>query len=61
MKKLLLCMCLLFATATYSADLKIAHVDSKLVFDKYADTKKAQKELWGFCGSCEHRVLCRAG
>ena len=44
MKKLLLCMCLLFATATYSADLKIAHVDSKLVFDKYADTKKAQKE-----------------
>jgi radical SAM protein with 4Fe4S-binding SPASM domain len=24
-------------------------------------TKKAQKELWGFCGSCEHRVLCRAG
>ena len=25
-------------------DLKLAHVDSKLIFDKYSDTKKAQKE-----------------
>jgi outer membrane protein len=28
----------------HAADLKIAHVDSKLVFDKYYETKKAQKE-----------------
>ncbi len=26
------------------ADLKIAHVDSKIIFDKYTETKKAQKE-----------------
>jgi outer membrane protein len=25
-------------------DLKLAHVDSKLIFDKYTETKKAQKE-----------------
>jgi outer membrane protein len=35
---------LLLVGTAFSADLKIAHVDSKLVFDKYADTKKAQKE-----------------
>jgi len=28
----------------HAADLKIAHVDSKLIFDKYSETKKAQKE-----------------
>jgi outer membrane protein len=44
MKNLLLGLGLLFASVAYSADLKIAHVDSKLVFEKYADTKKAQKE-----------------
>jgi outer membrane protein len=27
-----------------AADLKIAHVDSKMIFDKYAETTKAQKE-----------------
>lgn len=30
--------------AAHAADLKIAHVDSKLIFDKYHETKKAQKE-----------------
>ena len=35
---------LLMAGAVSAADLKIAHVDSKMIFDKYADTKKAQKE-----------------
>lgn len=44
MKNLLLCLGLLLAGVAYPADLKIAHVDSKMVFDKYADTKKAQKE-----------------
>ena len=47
MKKLILAFGLLLAGMAYTAnaaDLKIAHVDSKLVFDKYADTKKAQKE-----------------
>ncbi len=44
MKNLLFGLGLLFATFTHAADLKIAHVDSKLVFDKYTDTKKAQKE-----------------
>ncbi len=29
---------------SHAADLKIAHVDSKLIFDKYSETKKAQKE-----------------
>ncbi len=29
---------------SHAADLKIAHVDSKLIFDKYHETKKAQKE-----------------
>lgn len=27
-----------------AADLKIAHVDSKMIFDKYSETTKAQKE-----------------
>ena len=44
MNKMILALGLLFAGMAYPADLKIAHVDSKLVFDKYADTKKAQKE-----------------
>jgi outer membrane protein len=29
---------------SHGADLKIAHVDSKLIFDKYHETKKAQQE-----------------
>lgn len=44
MKKLLLGLSLLIASIANAGDLKIAHVDSKLVFEKYADTKKAQKE-----------------
>lgn len=35
---------LMMAGAVSAADLKIAHVDSKMIFDKYQDTKKAQKE-----------------
>src|SRR6185295_18650423 len=35
---------LILAAGVSAADLKIAHVDSKLIFEKYADTKKAQKE-----------------
>jgi outer membrane protein len=44
MNKLVLALGLLLAGIAYPADLKIAHVDSKMVFDKYAETKKAQKE-----------------
>ncbi|MDB5049906.1 MAG: hypothetical protein JWO30_2977 [Fibrobacteres bacterium] len=44
MKKSVLILGLLLVGMAFPADLKIAHVDSKLVFDKYADTKKAQKE-----------------
>ncbi len=32
------------ALAFGSTDLKIAHVDSKMIFDKYSETTKAQKE-----------------
>jgi outer membrane protein len=35
---------LVLAAAAFPAELKIAHVDSKLIFEKYSDTKKAQKE-----------------
>jgi outer membrane protein len=43
---------MLFATAVFllqyslclAKDLKIAHVDSKVIFDKYKETKTAQKE-----------------
>jgi outer membrane protein len=34
---------LTLATASF-ADLKIAHVDSKMIFEKYAETTKAQKD-----------------
>jgi outer membrane protein len=44
MKNAMLILGLLMAGAAHAAELKIAHVDSKLVFEKYADTKKAQKE-----------------
>ncbi len=37
-------MGLMLAGASFASDLKIAHVDSKMIFDKYVDTKKAQKE-----------------
>ena len=36
-------MLLVFATASF-ADLKIAHVDSKMIFEKYAETTKAEKD-----------------
>lgn len=32
------------AGSVAAAELKIAHVDSKLIFEKYGDTKKAQKQ-----------------
>ncbi len=35
---------LLLSGTASAADLKIAHVGSKMIFDKYAETKKAQKE-----------------
>lgn len=44
MKHLILAVGLFLTTFATAADLKIAHVDSKIVFDKYSDTKKAQKE-----------------
>jgi len=44
MKHLILALGLCLANFASASDLKIAHVDSKIVFDKYADTKKAQKE-----------------
>ena len=44
MKKTVMMLGLCLVGLGFSADLKIAHVDSKLVFEKYADTKKAQKE-----------------
>jgi outer membrane protein len=42
--RLVACLFSLFAVAVSAADLKIAHVDSKMVFEKYGETKKAQKE-----------------
>ncbi len=44
MKKLILGLILSFSAVTFASDLKIAHVDSKIVFEKYTETKKAQKE-----------------
>ncbi len=43
MKQLLCILALAFGSIAV-ADMKIAHVDSKLVFEKYGETKKAQKE-----------------
>jgi outer membrane protein len=37
-------LALSLAAAAAGADLKIAHVDSKMIFDKYSETTKAQKE-----------------
>ena len=44
MQRIIIALTLALAAAAYPAELKIAHVDSKLVFEKYADTKKAQKQ-----------------
>jgi outer membrane protein len=41
--KIWITMLLALATASF-ADLKIAHVDSKMIFEKYAETTKAQKD-----------------
>lgn len=42
--RLVACLFGVFAVAAGAADIKIAHVDSKMCFEKYAETKKAQKE-----------------
>ena len=42
--KTLMTLCAAAGLAFGGADLKIAHVDSKMVFEKYTETKKAQKE-----------------
>ncbi len=44
MKRLIIGMALALAGLSQATDLKIAHVDTKIIFDKYADTKKAQKQ-----------------
>jgi len=45
LKRLILVMVLAFAAASFAEDgLRIAHVDSKLIFDGYKGTKKAQEE-----------------
>ncbi|MDR1759466.1 MAG: OmpH family outer membrane protein [Fibrobacter sp.] len=45
LSRLLLIICLLFAFQAFGAeDLRIAHVDSKLIFEGYKGTRKAQDE-----------------
>ena len=45
LKRLLMVLVLAFATVSFAEDgLRIAHVDSKLIFDGYKGTKKAQEE-----------------
>jgi outer membrane protein len=44
MYRIIIAIVLAFTAIGFTAELKIAHVDSKLIFEKYADTKKAQKE-----------------
>jgi len=45
LKRLLIVLVLAFATVSFAEDgLRIAHVDSKLIFDGYKGTKKAQEE-----------------
>ena len=45
LKRLILVMVLAFAAASFAEDgLRIAHVDSKLIFDGYKGTKRAQEE-----------------
>ena len=44
--KRILCFLLLFLSFTFAEDgLRIAHVDSKLIFEGYKGTKKAQEEF----------------
>ncbi len=42
--KILTALVVLVSAATSFADLKIAHVDSKMIFEKYAETTKAQRD-----------------
>ena len=45
LKRLILVMVLAFGAASFAEDgLRIAHVDSKLIFDGYKGTKRAQEE-----------------
>ena len=45
LKRLLIVLVLVFAATSFAEDgLRIAHVDSKLIFDGYKGTKKAQEE-----------------
>jgi outer membrane protein len=46
----------LFFSFTAAAQLKIAHVDSKLVFDGYKQTKEAQKEYDAEVGKWEQQA-----
>jgi outer membrane protein len=41
---ILAALAVLASAATSFADLKIAHVDSKMIFEKYAETTKAQRD-----------------
>ena len=44
-RKLIILLSLVFAAVSFAEDgLRIAHVDSKLIFDGYKGTKKAQEE-----------------
>ena len=44
-RKFLIVLMMVFASAAFAEDgLRIAHVDSKLIFDGYKGTKKAQEE-----------------
>ena len=44
-RRLILLLVFAFATAGFADDgLRVAHVDSKLIFDGYKGTKKAQEE-----------------
>ncbi len=33
----------------------------ELTFNMHGGTPKGVEHLWGFCGSCEHKALCRGG
>jgi outer membrane protein len=44
MTRIIAALALALAAVAHTAELKLAHVDSKLIFEKYADTKKAQKQ-----------------
>ncbi len=44
MKNTIIVALILMTGGVFAADLKFAHVDSKLIFEQYKDTKKAQGE-----------------